>query len=96
MNWEAICSRCGLCCHERTVYPDIVEIDLSSPCEFLDKETGLCKVYSNRFAECSRCCKVTPLAAMFSRALPESCSYVEWARKHHIRFRRRREMTISL
>ena len=24
MRWEDICSRCGLCCHEKTIYPDEV------------------------------------------------------------------------
>lgn len=95
MKWEDICSRCGLCCHEKTVYPDAIEIDLSSPCQYFDENTKLCKVYKDRFTYCSRCEKVTPAMAAFDTSLPETCSYIEWARRHHIRFRKRREMIIS-
>ena len=95
MKWEDICSRCGLCCHEKTIYPDMLEIDLSSPCTYYDGSRHLCTVYDERFKVCRRCEKVTPLKAVLSRSLPDSCAYVEWARAHHIRLRRRREMVIS-
>ena len=94
MNWEEICSRCGLCCHEKTIYPDYLEIDLSSPCEYYDSENHLCTVYSSRFQICSRCEKVTPLKAMLSSSLPSSCAYVAWAEHHHIRLIRKRETVL--
>ena len=95
MKWEDICSRCGLCCHEKVIFPEALVIDLSMHCEFYDESTHSCTVYSNRFSECSRCEKVTPLKAMFSPSLPESCAYAEWARRHHIRFVRKRELVLA-
>ncbi len=95
MKWEDICSRCGLCCHEKVIYPDALVIDLSMPCEFYDSDNSGCSVYHERFSCCSRCEKVTPLKAMFSRSLPDSCSYVQWAKRHHIRFRRPSELIIN-
>lgn len=95
MKWEDICSRCGLCCHEKTIYPDALEIALDAPCEFYDEETHSCRVYKSRFSRCSRCEKVTPFKAAFSRSLPDTCAYAEWARRHHIRFRKRQELILS-
>lgn len=95
MRWEDICRKCALCCHEKVVFPDSILIDLDSPCEHLDKETGLCSVYDRRQSACSRCMKVTPLRAMFASYLPPVCAYAEWAERHHIRFVRKREMIFT-
>lgn len=94
MKWEDICLRCGLCCHEKVIKDDLL-IFLEDVCEYHDSRTGLCKVYPERFAKCSRCQKVTPLKAMFSPYLPPTCGYVLWAGRHHIRFASMREMVLS-
>lgn len=64
-------------------------------CEFFDEESRLCKVYDKRFKVCSRCRKVTPLRASLVSYLPPTCSYVMWAKRHHIRLRRDKEMVFS-
>ncbi|MDD2394191.1 MULTISPECIES: hypothetical protein [Sphaerochaeta] len=88
--WEDKCTKCGLCCHEKAVYGRNLVIDLDSWCEFFDPATKQCKVYSERFVRCARCQKMTRLRAMFASYLPETCGYVAWARKHHLRFAERR------
>ncbi len=85
-KWEEMCERCGLCCHEKLIYDDEIVFDLSSACEYLDKETNLCTVYEDRFKVCKRCNKVNLFRAMFAPYLPLSCAYVRWAKEHHIRF----------
>ena len=95
MKWEDICSRCGLCCHEKVIHPDALVIDLSQPCRFYDGKWHECTVYRDRFSSEPRCCKVSPLMAAFGRSLPDSCAYVEWARRHHLRFRRPKELVLS-
>lgn len=87
--WEDICSRCGLCCMNKAVTKDFLILDTSYPCEHLDMETKLCKVYDTRFKECSRCRKVTPFMAAFSPVLPSACAYVRLFSKYHIRFSRK-------
>ena len=88
-KWEDICLRCGLCCHEKAVDDEFLYI-MDETCEFYNEETGLCSVYDERFDKCPRCMKVTPLRAMTAPYLPETCGYVLWARKHHLRLCRRR------
>ncbi len=95
MKWEDICSRCGLCCHEKVIFPEALVIDLSAPCEFYDEKSHSCTVYEHRFESCSRCEKVTPFMAAFGSSLPESCAYVKWAAAHHIRFAKKRELVLA-
>lgn len=94
MKWEDMCLRCGLCCHEKVVEEDCLTI-LDETCAFFDDESGLCKVYKERFSKCPRCLKVTVARAMTAPFLPDSCAYVIWARKHHIRLRRHRVTVFS-
>jgi len=76
-RWEALCRRCGLCCHLRRLSSAGLHVDTASPCRFLDSSTHLCTVYSNRFGVCADCKKLTLLHALFSPYLPETCGYVE-------------------
>lgn len=81
-DWDNLCDRCGRCCYEREVDEDgTVIVNYAAPCEFLDEEARLCRVYENRFAECSRCHKLTVWHALFSRHLPPSCAYVRTFRR---------------
>jgi len=90
-EWENMCTRCGLCCHEKTVSSKTATYHLDSPCIMLDTKTNLCKVYSNRFIEHPRCKSVNLFKAMFASYLPPDCAYVQWAEKHYIRFVRKLE-----
>ena len=94
-RWEDLCLRCGLCCKEKVVTPEFLIIYDEMPCEFHDTETGLCRVYPERFRKCPRCEKVTVFKAMFAPYLPESCGYVRWARAHKVRYVRPRETVLA-
>ena len=49
-SWDDACLRCGMCCYEREVGEDgSVGIDFSAPCEFLNEDSRLCRVYDERF-----------------------------------------------
>ena len=94
MKWEDICSNCGLCCHEKAVSKDFLII-FESVCDFYDEKNKRCSVYDERFDKCDRCLKITPLRAAFASYLPSSCAYVLWAKRHHIRFRKDKEVVLS-
>ena len=79
--WDAICSRCGLCCYQKRYRHGRLLIDLSSPCTFLDTETNRCTVYDDRFRACPDCKKVTLYHALFSSFMPKTCAYVKKYRK---------------
>ena len=75
-RWDDICMQCGLCCHERVVYDDgEMDIDLSSPCEFLAEDGHTCTVYKHRFESCPDCSKVTFRKAISDKYLPSCCAY---------------------
>ena len=94
-DWKDICSRCGLCCHEKVVLDDMVIIDLDKACEFYNEDEKSCKVYEDRFSYCDRCRKINARMAMFSPMLPPTCSYVKWAKDRGLRFAKRRELVIG-
>ncbi|MDR3201273.1 MAG: hypothetical protein LBT68_07415 [Spirochaetales bacterium] len=75
-DWDSLCSRCGLCCHERSLARSgEVAVDLSSPCVYLDTESRMCSVYKERFRKCPDCQSVNLFRALFHRYLPPSCAY---------------------
>ena len=75
-QWESICDRCALCCHERSLEGGALVVSLSEPCEFLDESSGLCRVYEERFTCQPRCRKITLRRALFDEYMPPSCAYV--------------------
>jgi len=83
-KWEAKCKRCGLCCYEKIITDEFLFIDLDSSCSFLDKKTNNCNIYSYRFKKQKRCRRVNIFRVVFSKALPEECGYVLWAKEKHI------------
>lgn len=85
-QWEDRCSRCGMCCHEKTIDGRDVYYDTHSWCEHYDPETKSCRIYKERFEQHHRCKPVGLLEAMFASYLPESCAYVQWAARHHLRW----------
>ncbi len=77
-NWESICNCCGKCCYDRMPGRDgEVIIFYNRPCEHLDTETHLCKVYDERFRKCFHCGKVRLFTALFNPTLPKDCPYVQ-------------------
>lgn len=85
-DWDALCNRCGKCCFVRSVEADgRVTIHYDSPCENLDTETRLCRVFEERFQKCDHCGKVGPFTVLFNPTLPSDCAYVQalrpWAKK---------------
>ncbi|WP_169310066.1 hypothetical protein [Parasphaerochaeta coccoides] len=84
-----------MCCHEKVIYGDELIYDMDSACEFLDVLTNFCMVYPARFRKCPRCRKMTLWKAMMAAWLPESCAYVQWARRHHIRLASRLRLVIA-
>lgn len=70
---EAVCRRCGRCCHHKVRFGDVVVIT-DVPCEFLDTAANVCTVYPRRFTEQPLCS--TAAASVKSGALPGDCPYV--------------------
>jgi uncharacterized protein len=92
-KWDSICLKCGRCCCEKHIRGNSVIYDLGDPCTFLDTDTGLCRVYSSRYEQNPRCQPVGPFKAMFASYLPRDCAYVQWARRHHIRWAVKRNIS---
>ncbi|MDT8441438.1 MAG: hypothetical protein RQ723_07240 [Desulfuromonadales bacterium] len=73
-EWEALCRRCGRCCYEKIEFEGVVYYtDL--PCEFLDRQTRLCRVYPERSRRRKGCIRLTP-ALLDKGFLPADCPYV--------------------
>ncbi len=72
--WESLCRRCGRCCYEKIEYQGTIYYT-DQPCEFLDLETCLCRVYEERETRRPGCVRLTRdhLARGF---LPAYCPYV--------------------
>ncbi len=70
---EALCRRCGVCCHHKVRFGDVVVIT-DVPCEFLDTATNLCAVYPERFRRQPLCS--TAESSVAAGALPGDCPYV--------------------
>jgi Fe-S-cluster containining protein len=52
-GFEALCSRCGLCCrnlHRSTLYQELDRGD--GVCRYLDETTNLCRIYEKRPLVC--------------------------------------------
>ena len=91
--WDSICSGCGQCCCDKIKMKKINKkkqtiagtkcinrrwaIDFSSPCVYLDIETGGCSIYKERFTVCRNCIPLTIFHALFAGYLPPNCSYVK-------------------
>ncbi len=80
-RWEALCRRCGACCHEKRYTAHGLVLDYGSPCRHLDLDSHLCRIYEVRFRACPECRRMTIFHALFSRFLPDGCGYVQAFRK---------------
>jgi hypothetical protein len=70
---EAVCRRCGQCCHAKIIVEGEV-IYSPFPCRYLDEQTRLCTVYERRFEANPDCLTVDE--AIRLGALPADCPYV--------------------
>jgi uncharacterized cysteine cluster protein YcgN (CxxCxxCC family) len=77
-QWEAICKRCGKCCYEKVDLGGGVIQYTDEPCEHLDTETNLCKVYENRHEVEPNCISLTEHLVRTLSWLPEGCAYAEY------------------
>jgi hypothetical protein len=69
---EAKCLRCGRCCY----YKEFVGTRLKTtgvPCEYLDIDTNLCRVYPERHSVKPTCRNT--MEAIHLGALPKDCPY---------------------
>ena len=73
-EWEAKCRRCGRCCYEKIEFEGEVYYT-DEPCEFLDPDTRLCRVYERRQTLRADCAALTPRLVR-RRWLPADCPYV--------------------
>lgn len=73
-DWEALCRRCGRCCYEKIDFRGAIYYT-DVPCEFLDLQTCLCKVYAERDVKRPGCVRLTR-KHLRKGFLPADCPYV--------------------
>lgn len=74
MQWESVCSRCGRCCFEKIDFEGRIYYT-GLPCEYLDPETKLCRVYEEREEKRPGCVQLTS-ENIQKGFLPSDCDYV--------------------
>ncbi len=73
-DWESICSKCAQCCYEKIDFEGHIYYT-EIPCEFLDLETKLCRVYADRDTKRPGCVHLTD-ENIKKGFLPADCPYV--------------------
>lgn len=73
-KWESICCRCGRCCYEKVDFEGHIYYT-ELPCEFLDTETNLCRVYTERDVMRPGCVRLTK-EILPKGIMPADCPYV--------------------
>ena len=74
-EWDAICERCGRCCYEKYDYRGKIFYS-DVPCQYLDTETNLCRIYAQRAELYPECAHLTP-ELVKTGILPDDCPYVK-------------------
>jgi uncharacterized protein len=77
-EWEAICKKCGKCCYEKVDLGAGLIRYTDEPCEHLDTETNLCKVYDRRHEVEPDCLELTEHLIRTLHWMPEDCAYVQY------------------
>ncbi len=72
--WESLCACCGRCCYEKYEYQGQF-FYTTTPCEYLDLQNHLCRVYHQRQEKQPDCSCLTP-ELVRSGVLPADCPYV--------------------
>ncbi|MFO7578302.1 MAG: YkgJ family cysteine cluster protein [Pelovirga sp.] len=78
-RWEAVCRRCGRCCHEKIIYHGTVHYT-RTPCRYLDQQTSNCRVYRERETLQPECVRLTP-EIVRAGMLPPDCPYLAFVDK---------------
>jgi uncharacterized cysteine cluster protein YcgN (CxxCxxCC family) len=73
--WESICQKCGRCCYEKVDFEGHIYYT-ELPCEYLDQNTKLCRVYEERETARPGCVKLTA-EKVTGGFLPADCPYVK-------------------
>ena len=73
-GWESVCGKCGRCCYEKIDFEGRIYYT-DQPCEFLDLETRLCRVYAERDSQRPGCIRLTEKSVK-KGFLPADCPYV--------------------
>lgn len=81
-EWESICNRCGKCCYEKLDLGQGKIIYTEIPCEHLDPETKLCRVYDKRHEVTPDCMTLTQDLVRVLSWLPKDCAYVAYVRRN--------------
>ena len=74
-EWEEVCEHCGRCCYEKYDYRGKI-FYTEVPCQYLDTETNLCRIYERRSELNPDCAHLTPKLVR-SGILPDDCPYVK-------------------
>lgn len=75
-EWESLCDGCGQCCLHKLMDAETDEVYYTNVgCSWLDKTTGSCKDYANRFESGEACLKLTRDNVHEFDWLPETCAY---------------------
>jgi uncharacterized protein len=76
-QWEALCDGCGKCCIHKLEDEETGELFATNvACRMLNRRTGLCSDYGNRFSHVPDCINLTVEKARTLDWLPSSCAYV--------------------
>ena len=79
-DWESVCRRCGRCCYEKIDFKGRIYYT-ELPCEHLDPETKLCRVYDERDERRPGCVRLTQ-ETLGKGFLPADCAYVAGIREY--------------
>ncbi|MCF6266229.1 MAG: hypothetical protein L3J57_06750 [Desulfuromusa sp.] len=75
VEWENTCDNCGRCCYEKYDYRGKI-FYTETPCQYLDTETNLCRIYDRRSELNFDCVCLTPKLVQ-AGILPDDCPYVK-------------------
>ena len=73
-DWDSVCRRCGRCCYEKIDFEGRIYYT-AIPCQFLDTQTKLCRVYAERDRQRPGCVRLTD-ETLANGFLPADCPYV--------------------
>ncbi len=69
------CLRCTICCYYKVLKDDGSVVYTDRPCEYLDRDTGLCIAYEFRTEAKADCVKISAEVIALG-VLPAGCPYV--------------------
>lgn len=70
-----LCQRCTICCYYKVLKEDGSVVYTDRPCEYLDRDTGLCIAYEFRTAAKADCVEISAEVVALG-VLPAGCPHV--------------------